>query len=161
MKQAALFLDRDGVINKERGEYTFNPKDLELVSGTLQLAKKAVSLGMILIVISNQGGIAKGLYTLDDVLQLEKKIRGIYSSEGIEIAEFYYCPHYPDYGKCLCRKPDSLLFEKAISRFDIDPSKSVMIGDKERDILPAKEMGIRSILIEANGDVSGVDLQSN
>ena len=158
MKQAALFLDRDGVINRERGEYTFKLEDLDLLPGTIALAKKAISKRMMIVVISNQSGVAKGLYSMEDVLKLEARIRTVYGSKGVEIAEFYYCPHHPKFGKCLCRKPKSLLFEKVISRFDIDPSKSIMIGDKERDIIPAEALGIRGVLIEANSDLSQMQL---
>ncbi len=153
----AVFLDRDGVINQERGDYTFRKEDFIILPEIIESLAILESKGYALIVISNQSGIGKGVYTQQDVFELDKILREKMNEKKINITHFYFCPHHPDFtGKCLCRKPESVLFEKAIARFAIDPTKSFMIGDKERDILPAKKLGIRTFLIASNESVKNI-----
>ncbi len=146
----AVFLDRDGVINQERGHYTFGLDEFVINERLIDALKAFVDKGFMLIVITNQGGIAKGLYTHRDVEILHQYLTKVLTENGIPLTEIYYCPHHPDTGKCLCRKPDSLMLEKAIARFDIDASKSYFIGDNERDIIAGKAAGVKTILIESN-----------
>lgn len=152
----AVFLDRDGILNKERGEYTYLLKDFELVSGVKEALKFFMARDYKLIVITNQSGIAREVYTHNDVKLLHDHMLDELAKEGIEILEIYYCPHHPETGKCLCRKPDSLLLEKAIARFNINPSLSFFIGDRERDMQAAEKVGIKGILIESNHDLREV-----
>ncbi|WP_020532018.1 D-glycero-alpha-D-manno-heptose-1,7-bisphosphate 7-phosphatase [Flexithrix dorotheae] len=143
MKQC-IFLDRDGVLNVERGEYTYNLRDFQLETGVpeaLQIFKKA---GYLLIIITNQAGIAKGIYSADEVLSCYQKLQ---QACDHAIDEMYFSPHHPLKTESLTRKPDSLMFEKAIAKFKIDPSKSWMIGDKERDLIPAEKLGIKGVRI--------------
>ena len=149
-KTKYIVLDRDGVINIERGEYTFKTNDFKLVEGFIEGMTLLADAGYKFIVISNQGGIAKGLYTLADVKVLEGIVIDSLAIKSIAIDAFYYCPHHPDYGKCLCRKPAKLIFEKASAKYAIDVANSWMIGDKERDILPAADLGFKTLQIEAN-----------
>jgi D-glycero-D-manno-heptose 1,7-bisphosphate phosphatase len=150
MKHKAILLDRDGIINLERGGYTWRMEDFEFVEGLVKALKRFVKHDYKLIVISNQSGIAKGVYTREDVEKLHAHVQRYMRMNGIEIEEIYYCPHHPDTGKCLCRKPDSLLVEKALARYDIDPLLSYFIGDRERDIQAAEKAGVKGILIESN-----------
>ncbi|TXC76102.1 D-glycero-alpha-D-manno-heptose-1,7-bisphosphate 7-phosphatase [Luteibaculum oceani] len=145
-----VLLDRDGVINQERGKHTFLPSDFKWVDGFWEGMQQLAQQGFQFVVITNQSGIAKGLYQKKDVLTLNNLIFEKAASLGIKIEEIFYCPHHPDFSKCLCRKPGDLLFEKAIAKFNIQTEISWMIGDKERDIIPAKKHGIKGILIEAN-----------
>ena len=145
-----ILLDRDGVINIERGEYTFKPTDFKLVSGFLDGMEELKNMGYQFAVISNQGGVAKGLYTFKEVKILEQIIIEQLQIHGVVISEFYYCPHHPDFGNCLCRKPSTLLFDKVCAKYSIHPQQSFMIGDKERDVLPAKKKGFKTLQIEAN-----------
>jgi len=145
-----VLLDRDGVINIERGEYTFKPSDFKLVPGLIEGMIELKKLGYRFAVISNQGGIAKGLYTLKEVRQLESIFINTLLEADVEVSDFYYCPHHPDFGKCLCRKPSKLLFEKVSAKYSINTHESFMIGDKERDVLPAKELGFKTLQIQAN-----------
>ena len=92
----------------------------------------------------------KGIFSIADVEKLHTHLLEQLKKEGIEIEEIYYCPHHPEFGSCICRKPDSLLVEKALARFNIDRSKSYFIGDKERDVLAGKKAGVEGILIESN-----------
>jgi D-glycero-D-manno-heptose 1,7-bisphosphate phosphatase len=146
----AVLLDRDGVINHERGDYVYRMEDFEILSDVVPALKLLQEKGYLLIIISNQSGIAKGIYSVEDVEKLHKHLLTHLQKYGIEIKEIYYCPHHPEFGSCICRKPDSLLVEKALARFQIDKSKSFFIGDKERDVLAGKKAGVEGILIESD-----------
>jgi D-glycero-D-manno-heptose 1,7-bisphosphate phosphatase len=150
MTHKAIFLDRDGIINMERGEYTWRMEDFVFVDGLVKSLKLFVKHGYRLIIISNQSGIGKGVYSFADVEKLHAHIQRYMRMNGIEIDEIYYCPHHPDTGRCICRKPDSLLIEKALARFEIDPSISYFIGDRERDIQSAEKVHVKGILIPSN-----------
>lgn len=145
----AVFLDRDGVINFERG-YTYRLEDFKILPGVFDSLRAFQTAGFLLVVVSNQSGIAKGLYKQSDVEQLHAFLKDECKREGIVFSEIYYCVHHPDVSACICRKPDSLFVEKALARFDIDPAKSFFIGDKERDVAAAEKAGVKGILIEAN-----------
>jgi D-glycero-D-manno-heptose 1,7-bisphosphate phosphatase len=112
--------------------------------------KAFIDKGYLLIVITNQGGIAKGLYTHQDVETVHNYLMETLAKEGIHITDIYYCPHHPDQGKCLCRKPGSLMLEKAIARYNIDAGKSYFIGDNDRDITAGNAVGVNTILIPPN-----------
>lgn len=145
----AVFLDRDGVINVERG-YTHRLEDFVILPDLIESLQRFLKQGYLLIVVSNQSGIAKDLYKQEDVEMLHSFLTNELTKEGITLSEIYYCVHHPDVSKCICRKPDSLFVEKGLARFDIDPKKSFFIGDKERDVEAAAKAGVQGILIEAN-----------
>ena len=149
-KRKAFFLDRDGVLNRERGDYTWEEEDFILNPDVPEFLKALQEKGFLLIVITNQGGIGKGLYTRDQYFRIEAKLRRELKVSGVELTEIYYCPHHPTETKCLCRKPGSQLLEKAIARFGIDVNQSFMVGDRERDVEAAQAAGVKSFLIEAN-----------
>jgi len=146
----AAFLDRDGVINLDVQDYTSKIKDFKFLPGVFEGLKALQEKGYLLIVITNQGGIAKGLYTKEDVETLHHWMRNELEKEDIYITEIYFCPHHDVSGKCLCRKPGSLMLEKAIARFDIDAKQSFFIGDKETDTQAAIAAGVRPVKIIAN-----------
>lgn len=145
----AIFLDRDGVINVERG-YTHKLEDFVILPDLIEVLQLFQKKGYLLIVISNQSGIAKGLYKQSEVEVLHKYMTDEFTKNGIKLSEIYYCVHHPDVSNCICRKPDSLFVEKALARFNIDASGSYFIGDKERDTEAAEKAGVKGILIEAN-----------
>lgn len=145
----AIFLDRDGVINVERG-YTYQLSDFVILPDLIETLQLFLSKGYLLIVVSNQSGIAKGLYKQEDVEVLHAYLLAELKKNNIQLSEVYYCVHHPDVSKCICRKPDSLFVEKGLARFNIDASKSYFIGDKERDVEAAEKAGVKGILIEAN-----------
>jgi D-glycero-D-manno-heptose 1,7-bisphosphate phosphatase len=155
----AIFLDRDGVINRERGEYTFLKDDFILTAGLIDALKILIEKGYLLIVITNQGGIAKDIYSFYDVENIHNYLKTTLEKEDIKLTEIYYCPHHPDLGKCLCRKPGSLMLEKAIARFNIDASKSYFIGDNDRDIEAGIGAGVQTIKIESNSSLSAITNQ--
>ena len=151
----AVFLDRDGVINKEIG-YVFRVEDFVITDDIIPSLKKLQQAGFIFVVITNQSGIAKELYTHEDVARVHAHMLSILNENGISISEIYYCCHHPDVEPCICRKPDSGMVEKAIARFNIDVSKSFFIGDKERDIQAAEKAGVKGFLIEADSSINGI-----
>ena len=146
----AILLDRDGVLNKEIGDYVYVLDKLEFVEGVVEILKKCRDLGYIFVVVTNQSGIAKGIYDHADLKVIHDAMNKYFLEEGIEIKEFYYCPHHPDYSHCLCRKPGSMMVEKALARFDIDPSKSFLVGDRDRDIEAGEAVGVTGVKIESN-----------
>lgn len=152
-KNKAIFLDRDGVINKDNADYTFRIDDFEFVNGLFDALKILQKKNYLLIVISNQAGIARKVYSHSDVDILHDYMQQQLKAEGIRLTEIYYCPHYTEIGKCICRKPDSLLLEKAIARFDIDPIQSYFIGDRDRDIEAGKKVHVNGIKVETDTDL--------
>ena len=155
-KTKAIFLDRDGVINYDGNEYyTYKIEDFILNEGVVEALSVLKDKGYIFIVISNQGGIGRGLYQKDDADRLHTHMRSLFAEKGIVFTEVYYCPHYPDTGNCLCRKPQNLMIEKAIARFNIDRESSYFIGDREKDEEAAKNAGIKPIRIKANESLMG------
>jgi D-glycero-D-manno-heptose 1,7-bisphosphate phosphatase len=144
MNQKAIFLDRDGVLNVEIGDYVYRPEDFEIaphVPEALQLLKSA---GYKLIVVTNQGGIAKGLYTAQAVWDCHEKLQ---KSCNHALDALYYSPYHDSTSKSLMRKPDSLMFERAIARFGINPQESWIIGDAERDLIAGHKVGVQGILV--------------
>jgi D-glycero-D-manno-heptose 1,7-bisphosphate phosphatase len=114
----------------------------------------SINLGYLLIVITNQGGLDKKLYDLNELHAMHNYFQGKCVTNGFEISHFYFCPHHPEFtGNCLCRKPGSLLIEKAIHRFNVDPSQSFMIGDRDRDVQCAEAAGVKGIKIVANSEI--------
>ncbi|MFL5762774.1 MAG: D-glycero-alpha-D-manno-heptose-1,7-bisphosphate 7-phosphatase [Bacteroidia bacterium] len=148
----AIFLDRDGVINVERG-YTHRLEDFVILPDVMETLRILQEKGFLLVVISNQSGIGKDLYTQEDVETIHSFLQNEMTKAGVRLSEIYYCVHHPDTGRCICRKPDSLFVEKALARFNIDPRKSYFIGDKDRDVEAAEKAGVKGILIEANSSL--------
>lgn len=139
-----VFLDRDGVLNVDNPNYTYRAEDLlipEEVPEALHLLKEA---GFLLIVITNQSGINKGLYTHSEV---EEMYRLIQEKSGFKIDAQYYSPYHPNFTNSLGRKPDSLLLEKAIAKYHINTSTSWMVGDHDRDILAARKMQLKTVRV--------------
>ena len=151
----AIFLDRDGVINKEIG-YVFQTENFILTNDIIPSLQKLQAAGFIFIVVTNQSGIAKELYTHADVAKVHAYMLSLLNKEGINIAEIYYCPHHSDVEPCTCRKPDSGMLEKGIARFNIGVSKSFLIGDKERDVLAAQKAGVKPFHIESDSPLMGI-----
>lgn len=138
----ALFLDRDGVINKEKN-YVHKIDDFEFIEGIFDLCKFYQKNGFIIIVITNQSGIARGYYDEKDFAVLTDWMIEQFKNQGIDIAKVYHCPHHPDFtGACSCRKPDIGLILEAKEEFDLNLHDSVLVGDKISDIDAAKKAGI-------------------
>jgi D-glycero-D-manno-heptose 1,7-bisphosphate phosphatase len=143
----ALFLDRDGVINVNI-HHLYRIEDCVFIEGIFNFAKNYQDKGYLLIIVTNQAGIAKGLYAETDYFKLRDYIHSEFAKHGVTISAEYYCPHHPDYtGSCNCRKPKPGMLLQAAHDWDIDLSQSVMIGDKESDMLAAKKAGVRERIL--------------
>lgn len=146
-KNRALFLDRDGVVNVDR-HYLYKVEDFELIPGIIDLCGSAQKLGYKLVVITNQSGIARGKYTLDDLQKLHHHMRFLFLQKNISIDLIFYCPHHPDFnGNCLCRKPGNLLYQRAAALLNIDSKTSFSLGDKQRDLDPGKSIGCTTVAV--------------
>jgi D-glycero-D-manno-heptose 1,7-bisphosphate phosphatase len=153
----AVFLDRDGVLNKELGDYVCKLEDFHILEHNFQTLKELQERGFLLIVITNQGGIAKGWYSEATLGKMHSKLAETYKKQSVIFTEMYYCRHNPLYnGNCLCRKPGSIMLEKAIARFNIDKTKSYFIGDRERDVIAGQAAGVTGILIDSDQPISEV-----
>jgi len=144
-----IFLDRDGVINEEVG-YLHKIKDFNFIYGVIDSCAYFLSLGYQIIIVTNQSGIARGLYKKNDFHKLNNWMLEKFRQEGVSILDVFYCPHGPD-DKCYCRKPMPGLFFNAQEKYDIDMKKSWMIGDKEIDIEAANSAGITQTILVRSG----------
>lgn len=143
----AIFLDRDGTLNKEKS-YLYKKEDWEWLDEAIESLVELKKNGYLLIVITNQSGIARGYYTSDDVIKLHEFVNTLLYEYGIKIDAFYICPHHPLFsGYCDCRKPAPGLILKAANDFNIDLSKSWMIGDKISDVNAGKNAGCNTLLV--------------
>lgn len=144
MKKKAVFLDRDGTINIEKN-YLFKIEDFEYLPGVKQGLKILQDAGFLLIIVTNQSGIARGYYTEDDYKILNSWMIDDLKESGINIVATYFCPHHPEakieqYRKtCNCRKPGKELFYEAAKEYNIDIASSYVIGDKHRDLTLCKD----------------------
>lgn len=148
MKNKAIFLDRDGVLNKELYDYICRVEDFTVLEYQIPPLKKLYDEGYILVVITNQGGIAQQRYTVATLDEMHRILFEKFEAQGAKITHAYYCPHHPTVtGPCACRKPLSGMLLEAIATYNIDPALSVMIGDKPRDVEAANGAGVKGILI--------------
>jgi len=147
--QKVVFLDRDGVINKDTG-YLFLVNDFEFIEGIFVALRHFISRGYKLIIITNQSGIARGYFSENDFTILTKWMIEKLSINGIEILDVLYCPHLPE-DNCSCRKPNPGLLLEANKRHNIEMQCSWMIGDKEDDIKAANSAGIaQTVLVKSD-----------
>jgi D-glycero-D-manno-heptose 1,7-bisphosphate phosphatase len=148
----AVFLDRDGVINVEK-EYLHRVGDFEFLPGVPQALRLLKEAGFLLIVVTNQSGVARGYYSLEDVACLHRHLQDQLAPYGATVDGFYVCPHHPEHGtgdltvECSCRKPLPGMIEKAAVDFQIDPARSYLVGDKMSDIEAGQAAGCRSFLV--------------
>ena len=152
----AVFLDRDGVLNREIGDYVCSVSDFVINEGVEEVLRSFREKGYLLIVITNQGGINKKMYTHDDLQQIHTHLAETMKQSGVTFESMYYCPHHPSVTKCLCRKPGSLMLEKAMARFNIDPSVSYFIGDTDRDMEAGSAAGVTPIRVIPNANLHDI-----
>ena len=145
-----LFLDRDGVINHDPGDYTKNLSEFTILPTVMEALRAARDAGFKVVLITNQGGLAKGLYTHEDVSEIHAFLRTECEKNGTPLLDIYYSPHHPSTGKSLSRKPGSLMVERACAKHGLDPVCSWMVGDKQRDLDAASPVGVRGVLIGVN-----------
>ena len=153
--QKAIFLDRDGVINSDVGHYyIFRVEDFLINKGIIKSLKRFQKAGYLLFIVSNQGGVAKGIYSCEDVDKVHDYLKSQLKENGIHLQEIYYCPHHESVARCECRKPSPYMINQAIEKYNIDMNTSFLIGDSKRDIEAAEAAGVKGIKIDANEDIS-------
>jgi D-glycero-D-manno-heptose 1,7-bisphosphate phosphatase len=151
MEEKYIFLDRDGVINRDPGEisgekYVMRWDDFHFVQGALEALKKLADAGYRSVIISNQQGVGKGYFTKEELNDVTNKMLEKIKEAGGDVAGVYYCTHAKE-ENCSCRKPKPGLFEKAQQEMDISPEGKYYIGDTERDIQAGRAAGLKTILV--------------
>jgi len=156
MSRKAAFIDRDGVLNEERA-FVHRIEDFELVPGALEALRRLKAAGYLLVVVTNQSGIARGLYSEADYLSLTGHMRERLAGQGIDLDAVEYCPHLPDAPleryrqECDCRKPKPGMLQRAIRTLDIDPGASFLVGDRLSDIEAGRAAGIGRCFLVRTG----------
>ena len=155
-KQRAIFLDRDGTMNVSKG-FISKADDLELIPGTIDAVKAINKSGALAIVITNQPVIARGECSFEELHNIHNKLKTLLGEKGAFVDDIFYCPHHPDKGfegevpelkfDCECRKPKTGMIEEAVKKYNIDLSKSYMVGDSTMDLETARNAGIKSVLV--------------
>lgn len=146
IRRKAWFLDRDGTIIVDK-HYIKDPDQVVLLDGVADVLREAQDMGYLLIVITNQSGIARGYFSEEEADLVNERLKLLLEREGIHLAKIYRCPHLPE-GRppynivCGCRKPGVELFRQAILDFDLDPARCIACGDKDRDVRRLPELGI-------------------
>lgn len=152
MKQA-VFLDRDGVITEDPPHYAHKPEQLKLIPGAADAIRSLNGMGVAVIVITNQSGVARGYYTEEDVTIYNQALERELEKKNAYVDAIYYCPHHPEFGEtkykidCNCRKPNTGLLQIAAKEHCIDLEKSFVIGDKLSDIESGKGVGCKTVLV--------------
>lgn len=157
MKKRAVFLDRDGTLNEEVG-YLNSMEKLRILPGAIEAVRLWNHHNLLTIVITNQSGIARGYFDEAFVEALHEKMRQLFLAEGAVLNAFYYCPHHPEgLGKyqlrCSCRKPEPGLLEMAAKEWEVDLTRSWMIGDMAKDVIAGKRAGCKGILVQTGNPV--------
>lgn len=156
--RAAVFLDRDGTIILDR-HYPGDPAAVELIEGAAEAIVRLRNAGYLILVITNQSGIGRGLISDADYQAVEGRMESLLAKKGAMIDGAYYCPHSPDQDPpCDCRKPNTGLYLRAASDHDVDPSISFFIGDRLRDVLPGAGFGGRGFFVRGTEAVQEDDL---
>lgn len=153
----AVFLDRDGTLNSDVGHYyIYRPEDFVLNEGVVEGLRMLQEKGYLLIVITNQGGVAKGEYTEKDVELVHQKMEELLAKQGVKLTAVYYCPHHESVAACECRKPSPFLIEQALAKYELNPNHCFMIGDSDRDVEAARRAGVAAFKIAKNSSIVNV-----
>lgn len=143
----AVFLDRDGVINRKREDYVKSWSEFEFLDGTAEAIKIFSSRGYKVIVVTNQSAVNRKLMTSDTLEQIHNNMVRLLGNQGARIDAIYYCPHTPE-EQCNCRKPRAAMLERAMHDFQLSPEECILVGDSESDIQAGKTAGVRTYLLE-------------
>ena len=145
----AVFLDRDGVINKERKDYVKSIEEFQILNNIPKSIKMLKEKGFLVIVITNQSAINRGLITIETLNEIHNYLQNFLKENNTSIDGFYFCPHRPD-ENCKCRKPNPGMLIKAAQEHNIDMNQSFMIGNSLTDIQAAQKSGCKGILLNQN-----------
>ncbi|HEX5580331.1 MAG TPA: HAD family hydrolase [Gemmatimonadaceae bacterium] len=147
MSVAAAFLDRDGTL-VEDVHYLARPEQLRLLPGVVEALRALAAAGVPAVIVTNQSGIARGLFTGEEYRAVERALEEMLRDAGVPVAATYHCPHHPDFsGPCACRKPGVELFERAARDLGLELGASLYVGDKWRDVAPALRFGGTGVLV--------------
>ncbi|MCP4179190.1 MAG: HAD family hydrolase [bacterium] len=166
MKNKACFLDRDGVLIEEVN-YLSSPSQINIFENSYKALKLLKDNGYIIIVITNQAGVARGYFKEDNIKIVHNEINRLLSIANLSIDKYYYCPHHPKgtlakYSiECNCRKPAPGLILQAVEDFNIDLKQSFLIGDKMSDINSAKNAGCSSLLVKTGHGLEHIEIARN
>ena len=142
-------MDRDGVLNVDRVDYVYRMEEFIIPPGVGEALRALKDAGYLLIVITNQSGIAKGIYKREDVYLIHNAIQ---EGTGVQLDDIYFCPYHEKFDShSLTRKPGSLMIEKAAAKYEVDIEASWMVGDHERDITAGTRAGLRTIRLAPSG----------
>ena len=153
----AVFIDRDGTIIVEK-VYLSDPEGVELTRDAVEAMRSLSDAGFALVVVTNQAGIARGLYELEDYHAVAARLSEVLAEGGVHIDGTYYCPHHPEWtGPCACRKPGTGMYLEAAEALGLDLSASFYVGDKLTDVQPGLTLGGRGVLVRSG---YGAELES-
>jgi D-glycero-D-manno-heptose 1,7-bisphosphate phosphatase len=146
-EERAVFLDRDGTIIEDV-HYLADPDNITFIDGALEGLQRIHKAGFKLVIVTNQSGIARGLYSVDEYRAIEARVEERLRAHDVVLSGVFFCPHHPDFtGPCECRKPGLGMYRDAQRNLGIDLARSVYIGDRVRDVQPALELGGHGILV--------------
>ncbi len=145
----AVFLDRDGTV-MEDAHYIKSPSQVRLIPGAAAAVKKINDARVPAIVVTNQSGIARGIFKVQDYEAVRRHFESLLEAEGAHIDASYFCPHHPSVAPCDCRKPATKMFEDAIRDFKLDSKNVAYVGDRWRDVIASKTLGGRGIMISSH-----------
>jgi len=152
----AAFLDRDGTVIVEK-DYLADPDRIQFTDGAIDALRRLRAAGFKLVIVTNQSGIARGLYGLEDYRAVEGRMEQLLAQDDVVLDGVFFCPHHPDFtGPCDCRKPGLGMYREAARKLNLDLAASVYIGDRIKDVAPALALGGRGILVESGHGMSEV-----
>jgi D-glycero-D-manno-heptose 1,7-bisphosphate phosphatase len=149
-----VFLDRDGVINRDSPAYIKSWAEFDFLPGSLSALRRLTAAGYTLIILSNQSAVNRGILRLETLLDMHRRLQADVAAAGGCITDIFFCPHRPE-ESCACRKPLPGLLRQACSHHGIDPSQTIMIGDSVKDIECARNAGCRQALLVKTGNGLG------
>lgn len=155
LKRPAAFIDRDGTLIYERGDLG-QPDGVELIPGAVDAVRRLRDAGLLVVLVTNQSGIARGLFTHDDFHAVQRRVTELLAAEGVALDNVYYCPHHPDVdGPCDCRKPAPGMYRRAQEELGIDLARSFYVGDRWRDVAVTERVGGTPFLVRTGAGAAG------
>jgi D-glycero-D-manno-heptose 1,7-bisphosphate phosphatase len=146
-RRPAAFIDRDGTVIYERGDLG-RPEGVELIPGAAEALRRLKDAGLLLVLVTNQSGIARGLFSEEDFFAVQDRMIELLEEEDVELDNVYFCPHHPDVGgPCDCRKPADGMYRQAEREMAIDLSRSFYVGDRWRDVAVTEQVGGVAFLV--------------
>ncbi len=155
VRHRAAFIDRDGTLIEERGDLG-EPEGVALIPGSAAAVRRLKEAGLLIVLVTNQSGIARGLFTLEDFEAVQRRLVELLGAEGVHLDNVYFCPHHPDVnGPCECRKPADGMYRQAERDLSIDLSRSFYVGDRWRDVAVTEHVGGLGYLVRTGAGGQG------